>query len=219
MNLKSIRQPFGVCDVREDTRQLAEVTARAGGQRALDMGTGTGYVAIYLAGQGFQSIDAVDISPRALKTARANVIAAGVQDRVRVFASDLFAATTGRYDVIAFNSPMNANESELTRWITSTLRRFDRLAGFLTRLAKPFSSSLRGELVARFLGECSTHLNDGGRVVMVLSADETAQVLTAIPSARLLSRTPIATLPTLQIAEFGFTDAMGGQGPVTSRAL
>ena len=45
-----VRDQVGVCGVRDDTRVLAEVAAAAAPPgRALDLGTGTGYVGLYLA--------------------------------------------------------------------------------------------------------------------------------------------------------------------------
>ena len=47
---------IGVCPVREDTEMLAAAAAEKAPGRALDLGTGTGYVAVYLALRGFDAI-------------------------------------------------------------------------------------------------------------------------------------------------------------------
>ncbi|MCD6291332.1 MAG: class I SAM-dependent methyltransferase, partial [Anaerolineae bacterium] len=122
---------LGVCGVREDTQRLAEVAGRGDPGRALDMGTGTGYVAIWLALHGWE-VDAVDVSPRALELARRNAEANNVS--IRFFHSDLFSAVTGRYHVIAFNPPMRPDETELSRMITSLLRRCETISALLMRL-------------------------------------------------------------------------------------
>ena len=194
-------EPLGVCSIEEDTRELARLAAEGGGRRALDMGTGTGYVAIYLARRGF-AVDAVDVSPRALQVAQANVTAAGVA--VNVYRSDLFQAVDGRYDVIAFNPPMNARESEWTRWITSTLRRWTRLARALMRLGEPVRTSARDRFLAGFLQEARSHLTENGRVLLVLSPRETQALVQAVPGAVVRGCVPVPSLPPLQIVTIGF---------------
>ncbi|MGQ9668495.1 MAG: methyltransferase, partial [Anaerolineae bacterium] len=128
-----IHNALGVCSAEEDTQVLARVCAEeapAGG-RALDVGTGTGYVAIYLARQGLE-VEATDVSERALRLAGENIRRNHVS--VRLYRSDLFSAVRGDFDVIAFNPPMNPRETELTRWVTSFLRRRRRIADLLMRV-------------------------------------------------------------------------------------
>jgi len=73
----------------------------------LDLCTGSGCIgiaaAIYLPDA---EVDLADISPTALAVASRNVASHGLEERVRVVESDLFAALEGRtYDVIVTNPP------------------------------------------------------------------------------------------------------------------
>ena len=74
---------------------------------ALDMCTGSGCLAILMAHAFPRArIDAVDLSPEALAVAQANVAEHGLESRVRLTRSDLFAGLEPhRYDLILSNPP------------------------------------------------------------------------------------------------------------------
>jgi ribosomal protein L3 glutamine methyltransferase len=80
---------------------------------ALDLCTGSGCLAVLL-GLTFPQarIDAVDLSIEALEVARRNVADYGLNDRIRLVHSDLFAGLAGcRYDLIISNPPYVTGES------------------------------------------------------------------------------------------------------------
>ncbi len=196
-----IRERLGVCGVREDTQCLAEVAAQGAPGRALDMGTGTGYVAIWLAAQGWE-VDATDVSPRALDLACRNAAANGV--RVRFFHSNLFSAVEGRYHVIAFNPPMRPTETELSRLATSVLRRWATVSGLLMRLTHKYLARRRLSFLVSFAQAARAHLHPGGRLLLVIGQDEAASLVAHVPGARLADFTPLRTIPRLGIADIRF---------------
>ena len=77
----------------------------APGMRALDVGTGSGVLAIAAARHGAASVDALDIEPAAVATARENVARNELLDRVRVAVGTV--ERTGqfawRYDLVVAN--------------------------------------------------------------------------------------------------------------------
>lgn len=82
---------------KADEKQVVDV---------LDMGTGTGIIAITLLHQCAKArCVAVDIAQDALQTARINAENAGVSSRFAALHSDWFANVSGRYDVITSNPP------------------------------------------------------------------------------------------------------------------
>ena len=75
-------------------------------KRVLDLCTGNGSLAV-IAAMAYPEIavDAADISGRALELARVNVARHGLQKRIEVIESDLFASLRGAYDLILCNPP------------------------------------------------------------------------------------------------------------------
>jgi release factor glutamine methyltransferase len=93
---------------RPETEQLVDLIADenpASDLRVLDMGTGSGCIAISLArALKFAQVDALDISQDALAVARENALALKV--KVRFFESDMLAPQPpARYDIIVSNPP------------------------------------------------------------------------------------------------------------------
>lgn len=81
---------------------------------ALDLGTGSGAIAVSLAFYCPRlKVKAVDISPEALETAKGNAIKHGVADRVEFIMGDLFSPFEGtgdRFNLIVSNPPYISRE-------------------------------------------------------------------------------------------------------------
>jgi release factor glutamine methyltransferase len=98
---------------RPETELLAELAwtflrKRDGAAKALEIGTGSGCLAIALAHHAPQAkVDATDISGAALELARRNAETHQISDRVQFSQGDLFAATPpdARFDLIVSNPP------------------------------------------------------------------------------------------------------------------
>lgn len=98
---------------RPDTETLIEVAltrtrARSLGGRALDLGTGSGIVAVTFARERpTWQVTALDKSPEALEVARENALELGAVWGVRFIVSDLFSALdpSERFELIVSNPP------------------------------------------------------------------------------------------------------------------
>jgi release factor glutamine methyltransferase len=99
---------------RPDTETLVDLVlpfvrgtaARLGACRILDLGTGTGAIALALLKEVPQATAVgVDISEDALATAARNAADSGLSDRFETLKSDWFAATEGRYHLLVSNPP------------------------------------------------------------------------------------------------------------------
>lgn len=106
-----VRNPLfadeGVYAPQEDSRLLVEVMDRTGlarGRHVVDLCTGSGVVAVGAAEQGAASVSALDICPRAVRCARGNALAAGVNVDVHL-GSWSRAIEFGPFDLVVCNPP------------------------------------------------------------------------------------------------------------------
>lgn len=147
---------------RDDTLLTIPGLARCG--RVLDMGTGTGILPILWASKfpGIGRIVGVERAPAAVELAKANVAAAGLQDRIEIVAGDLFDALgeprgeDDRFDAIVFNGPHAYEEDP------------ERKAEF----GEDWYYSLYDpglELATRFFADAGRWLKDDGFIVYTYS--------------------------------------------------
>lgn len=93
---------------RPETEQLVELILKSApdAESLLDVGTGSGVIAISLAlALPAAKVSACDLSPEALSLARENAARHQLGDRIAFFQSDLLAATSDTFTVIAANLP------------------------------------------------------------------------------------------------------------------
>jgi ribosomal protein L11 methylase PrmA len=73
------------------------------GSQILDVGTGTGILAIISAVMGARSVTALDVNPEAIERARANVVKNSLEKRVVVLDAPLTSVEGGPWDVVLAN--------------------------------------------------------------------------------------------------------------------
>jgi release factor glutamine methyltransferase len=124
------------------------------GKRVLDVGTGTGVLALAAARAGAASVIAADINPNAALNAAENARANGLGDRVFAACSDLLAALAPRplFDVILSSPPKHAGEPR-------NLADLGWHAGAKYRYVSALFDQSRGRL------------RPGGRMLVMVSSD------------------------------------------------
>ncbi len=96
---------------RQETELLVEEVLKflkeTGGKKVLDIGTGSGCLAIAVAANSDCQIDAIDISPDALQTAKENSDLNNTTDKITFYNKDVLNEDIGlsAYDVVMSNPP------------------------------------------------------------------------------------------------------------------
>lgn len=134
-----------IYDPREDSYLLQKYVRRLVYGMVLDIGTGSGILAIS-ALENTKDVLAVDVDEEAVLLVRKK----GVNAKV----SDLFLNVSGKFDWIIFNPPYlleDKDEDAESRLVTTGGKK-----GY--------------ELIERFFSEVKDYLNDGGRILLVFSS-------------------------------------------------
>ena len=119
--------------------------------RVLDVGTGTGVLALIGAKKGAQAVVATDINSEAVRNARFNAERLGFGNRIEVRGpADLFDSVVGeRFDLVLFNAP----------WIRGTPRTLYDTALYDRDYA----------VITAFFNSVEDHLNPKGRILLQYS--------------------------------------------------
>lgn len=165
-----VDEPADVSGVGEGTRRLARRAAELDPETALDVGTGTGFIAVHLAARG-ASCTATDINPAAVRCARRNAVRNGVE--IETVRSDLFDTVTGTYDVITFHPPMGRlPHPRLMRLLERVKSLFPRDDSIVDPVAFRLLGRGRRRLIRRFLTGMDDHLAADGDVLVTLHPRE-----------------------------------------------
>ncbi len=143
----------GVFPPRGDSWLLIDSMTIWPNSTVLDMGTGTGVLAVFAALRGAASVVAVDINPAAVENAAANAARHGLENRIECRLSDGFSAIAAdeKFDTIIANWPgRNQSASDMVAAAQGD-------TGFETH--------------RDFFAKAPNHLTPGGSVIMATAND------------------------------------------------
>ena len=168
---------------RPDTETLVEAmrphaaasVARSGVCRILDLGTGTGAIALALLSVVPAAVaTGTDIAPGALRTAEANAAALGLGGRFRALESSWLRAVEGAFDLIVSNPPY-IRRAEIDA-LDEGVRRHDPLAAL--------DGGADGLDAYRAIAEdAHHHLAEGGAIGLEIGHDQRVEVTAVFEDA------------------------------------
>lgn len=153
-------------------QEVLDWAAARGARSALDVGTGSGAIALSLAGEGaFERVVAVDVSPDALEVARGNGEGSAVDFRL----GSLYSAVEGeRFDIIASNPPYvgleerDGLDAEVRDWEPATAL---------------FAGQGGLDVIRPLVDQAPRHLNPGGLLAMEIGASQADAVCDFVRAA------------------------------------
>lgn len=160
-----IENSSDVCSAGKDTFALAECAARPNPKTALDLGTGTGFIAIYLASKGIKC-SASDISDEAVELAKKNILKNAL--KIDCIKSDLFESISGKFDLIVFNTPLvkiNPSFTPISRYVRKL---FPNGVPLIPTLAFMSQSKKRKKILERFMSGAREHCHEKSVMVLLI---------------------------------------------------
>lgn len=164
---------------RPETELLVEKALELLGREALtvlDIGSGSGAIAVVLALRSCAALTALERSRPALAVLRRNVARFGLQERVRVTAGDLFPRRRGRFRMIVANPPYLSRRD--WRRAPRTVRRYEPRPALL---AGPRGT----EVLARIIERAPSRLEPGGWLLLEIGQGQRRAVQGFLKSAGL----------------------------------
>jgi release factor glutamine methyltransferase len=164
---------------RPDTERLVEAALARGGREILEIGTGSGAIAVALAKELPEArVVATDVSEDALAVARENVERHGLEARIELRAGDLFAPVAGeRFDLVVSNPPY-IRHLDIPRLQPEIAYHEPRLA---------LDGGPDGlDLLRRLLSEAPAHISEGGTLLCEFGLGQTEAVIALARQAGLV---------------------------------
>lgn len=163
---KNIKEEYGVSHIGRDSKLIAYFAGKIKCENVLDIGTGTGFIGIYLAKKG-KKVSASDINENSVRLAKENALRNKV--KIDFILSDIFENVSGKFDLIVFNPPVgNVGGSKMGELVKSF---FPKGNQFILRMCKYLIFGRRN-LIKRFFIDARKHLNRDGRILTMLHERE-----------------------------------------------
>jgi release factor glutamine methyltransferase len=143
-------------DLGRCARNLAKFTRQYAPQTSLDMGCGSGYLALMMKSNGVRTVWASDIHQPAVQCARKNAARNPHAGPITVVQSDLFKSIPAemKFDLIVFNQPFGPGDER-------------RVCGC--------GEDGGYQITRRFLLEAAAHVNEDAVLIMAFSDREDAK--------------------------------------------
>lgn len=151
---------------RPETELLVQKVIGLQGENILDIGTGSGCIAIMAQKLSNKDVWACDISPKALEIAQLN--AKSLNAKVKFVQSDLFSNITEKFDIIVSNPPYIA---------LSTMPELQKEVQLHEPHLALFANDAEGvEFYKRIIEQSKNHLHAGGHIAFEIGIGQALSI-------------------------------------------
>jgi len=161
---------FGVSGISTTTLILARESKKVNFEFSIDIGTGTGFIPIYLSTCG-KKCDGIDINPKSIDCAKKN----GKLNNLKInfYLSDFFENVTEKYDLIIFNPPFgNTDSSFFMKYVEHFKSLIQNDNRFFLRFSYYLIKKQRIKLLERFFKTYKKCLKEKGIILIYLHPSE-----------------------------------------------
>ena len=144
----------------DDTLLMLLAIVPKPGQSVLEMGTGSGIIALHCAKAG-SKVSAIDISEKSLNCARNNASINNLT--IEFIKSDLFSNITGKYDMIIFNPPYLSGQDAEVLAVDDKRQLIGGKQGH--------------ELSVKFMEQAGQYLTGKGKIYLLTSTETSDKVI------------------------------------------
>ena len=166
----TINNQVGVSPVGKDTMLIAQQVSQLEFDCALEVGTGTGFIPIYLSTLTRQC-EGIDINPQAITCATENAKLNNAH--IKFYLSDLFTNVRGKFDLIIFNPPYgNVRSTSWSKYLEIIKSLLPKENALISRITYLLIRKSRRQLISLFLDKAPSLLTDSGNIVILLHHTE-----------------------------------------------
>ena len=160
----SIESEIGISQPGAETFLLAKYAKKLEFDKILDMGTGTGFIPIYLSKCNCHCTG-VDINPKAIECAINN--SKKNNTNITFLVSDLFEKISDKYSLIIFNPPLGSSKrTSLNKQLEVIKSLIPRENKTIRNLSYRLIRKQRRKLITEFLNSSKFYLSDKGKILI-----------------------------------------------------
>lgn len=165
-----INNLLGVSPTGNDTLLIAQQAANIEANNVIEVGTGNGFIPIYLATLG-RKCEGIDINEQAINCASENAKINNI--KIKFYLSDLLNQVNNYFDLVIFNPPYgNTGSTVLTKYLETIKFLLPKENIYFSNFVYFFIKKNRRKLISRFLEEVKSILTEYGKILILLHNTE-----------------------------------------------
>lgn len=134
--------------------------------RTLDVGAGVGVLGIMISKFSNSEVDMLEINKRAVELCEKNIAYNELENRCRVFESNVYEKADGKYDVIVSNPPIRAGKKVVYEILEKSKDYLNDYGELWVVIRKKQGADSAKKKMAEVFGNCETVKKDSGFYIL-----------------------------------------------------